>query len=235
MSPATIIIARLTLVRTFRGRTWIVALLLMLFPLLIAALARRPEPVFALLLKMPLLLATAVMLAPALADELESKTHTYLWSRPVSRTALLYGKLLALAPPIMVGFAASAVGVWLIVGGDDPTVLARTLGAIALTTLAAGGFAVGAGAIFTRRPLVVVLAYLLIGESLLQFVPLLQKLSLAYYAWGVAGLTPPGSSRQLLEPVSGPGAALGLLILGGSWLALGAWRVTRGEYATTDQ
>jgi ABC-type transport system involved in multi-copper enzyme maturation permease subunit len=202
-----------------------------------AVVGHRPEGVLAFLLKIPVLLATAIHLAPALAEELEHKTHTYLWSRPVPRFAVLTGKLLAHAPLLIAGFCASAALAYVIVtnraGGGDPTLLLRTFAAVVASVLAGGALAVGAGTLFTKRPLAFVLGYMLVGEQVLQFVPLLQKLSIAYYTWAIAGVTPPG--RTVFEPITELEAVIGLTVLGGAWLAVGAWRITRAEYATSDQ
>jgi hypothetical protein len=177
-------------------------------------------------------LATVIHLAPALSDEVDGKTWTYLWSRPFPRPALLYGKVLAIAPAVMV-LATISLGVaYLITFETDPgthlPALARSLGGAYAATLGAAAFAVAIGSLFPRHPLVFGLAWFA-ADQILFLVPNVAKLSSLYHARFLAGL--PASKA---EPESVAAAALWLVGLTIAMLAVGGWRVRRSEYARAD-
>jgi hypothetical protein len=241
MSPVTII-ARLAWLRLWRGRTKWVTLLLALLPPIFAALllagAEEQVPmVWAIAtfftLRLPVLLAVAVHLAPSVGDELESRTYTYLWSRPMPRRALLYGKLLATLPPIAAAFLVSMVAVWVVVFQDDlgahVTELLRGLLAMAAVIGAGGALTIAASALFPKRPLAFVLGYIMLGEQLLHFVPLLQQVSIAFHASEISGAPMP-----YMRVGSMLDGLIGLAVLSAIWLGVAIWRVERAEYALPD-
>src|SRR5687767_12060107 len=102
-----------TLKRFVRGRAIWVCLLIACGPL-VPATAMRIEgdaeagealTVFTLFVMMIL---PPAFVASSLGEEIEERTTTYLWSRPVPRWAVLVGKLLALAPIAML----LVIGCW---------------------------------------------------------------------------------------------------------------------------
>jgi ABC-type transport system involved in multi-copper enzyme maturation permease subunit len=235
---ASLILARLTWLRLRRGRSLIVVALLMALTPLMAVLGAPLDITLAFLLRLPLVIATATLLSGAVAEELELKTHSYLFTRPIPRWSLLTGKLLATAPVLIVGFSLSAVVAWLLRGasGDELPTLARSFLGVVGAVVLCGALSVGAGTLFSKRPLVFVLGYLLTVNQLLQFVPLLQKLAISYYAYGLAELVPRHAGNApfalVAEPVE---AVVGTLVLSAAWLAVGVWRISRAEYAARDE
>ncbi len=236
------IIARLTWTRTLRSRAlWITALLVVL-PILFALLfavegasaGNSHEVVCVLVVRLMILLAAALHLAPAIADEVEVGTISYLWSRPVPRYAVLVGKIIAIAPILAIGFGAAIAISWGIAGsaGGDPfegISLVRVELAAMAEIVGACAFAAGAGALFPKHPFVFVMAYVLLGEQLLSVVPGLGFLSVAHHALEAAGLPSGGKGEDLSS------AVIGLAVLSAIWLGVGLWRLGLTEYVKVDQ
>ena len=235
-----LILARLAWTRLWRGRSIYVTAFLMLVPVAMAALERafdRGPGRFAVVtetgLRFLVTLAAAIHLSGAVGDEVEARTYTYLWSRPLSRRALLFGKLLAVVPVLVAASAVSFTLAYLIVwggeAGDHLGELGRALLAAAAGNVAAAAFSVGAGALFPRHPLVFTLAVFLSAEQVLFLVPNAASASILYHVRAVAGLPGPVDAPGLV------GALVGLAVLSAIWLAVGVWRVERAEYATVDR
>jgi ABC-2 type transport system permease protein len=237
------IIARLTWMRLRRGRAkWVSALLAVLPPLFAALMQLGPSnedsdekwqmaAYFAV--QLPVLLATVLHLASAVGDELESKTYTYLWSRPMPRRALLLGKLVGTLPALVVTFLASMTITWAVVwqadAGAHVTELLRALLAVVLAIGASASLALVAGSFFPRHPLALMLVYVIIGEQFIGMVPAVQQVSIAYHAAQVSGAHPP--SMLVGDPSDG---VIGLVVLTLVWLGLALWKIERAEYALPD-
>jgi hypothetical protein len=107
-------IASLTLTRLVRGRALWVGAVIAFLPVMFGALARSrngPDPgalvdllVFEQLL---IVVLPGMFVASAIGEDIEDRTTTYLWSRPVERWAIIVGKLVALLPIIWVLVLAS--------------------------------------------------------------------------------------------------------------------------------
>ncbi|HEY4175387.1 MAG TPA: ABC transporter permease [Kofleriaceae bacterium] len=137
---AAFVLARITLKRLVRGRVIWIALAISMLPILYALVMRRHAGSELFGFEIAALGATCPMLVGAtLGDEIEDRTLTYLWSRPIKRWAVLVGKLLAIIPLA----AAFSITSWLLcsllVGGMPPlvTILALALCAKTLALLAA--------------------------------------------------------------------------------------------------
>ncbi|HEX7700975.1 MAG TPA: ABC transporter permease subunit, partial [Kofleriaceae bacterium] len=106
-------LARLTFTRLLRGKLMWVSLAIACLPIALAtALGREPSTALDITFKIELFVIAilpALFAAPAIGEELEDRTATYLWSRPLPRWSILAGKLLALAPFVM----AILVGSWI--------------------------------------------------------------------------------------------------------------------------
>jgi len=240
MSAVTVL-AGLTWKRILRGRTkWSTGVLLAVPPVIAAStLARVEDPanrwsiVAELTLRSIVLLAPVLHLATAVNEENEGKTYTYLWSRPVRREALLFGKMLAVVPAIAAVAVLSLAAAYAIValgpGAMQPAWLWRSAGAAVLGVVAASCFAVGIGALFTRHPLVVAFGYVFFAEQILPQVKAIQNISTLYHVKVIAQL-PRGFD------VSGDtgGAVIALAILSTIWLGLAVWRVRRLEFGSAD-
>jgi ABC-type transport system involved in multi-copper enzyme maturation permease subunit len=234
-------IAGLTWKRVLRGRSkWPTAMLLAVPPVIAAVtVAADPDPserwtaVGALTLRSIVLFAPVLLLAPAINEENEGKTYTYLWSRPLRREALLFGKMLAITPAIaalaVLAIALAYAIVSLGAGTMQPAWLVTTAGAALLGVVAASCFAVGIGALFPRHPLVVAFAYVFFGEQILPGVPAIHNLTTLYHTTVIADLPQVTWVR---------GAALdsiiALVVLSAIWLGLAVWRVRRLEFGAAD-
>jgi hypothetical protein len=239
---AAAVLARLTWKRLRRGRAlWLTGFLLLVPVIVALSLLGQPLPgplrwrvVLEITLRILVLLAAAVHLAPAVAEELDGKTYTYLWSRPVPRWAVVAGKLMAVAPLLVLGFTLSIAAAFPIAAGGDADALlpalGRLLAAACAGVIAASAVSVGAGALFPRHPLVVVLGYFLVVEQALPFIPVVGNLSIFYHLGAVAEVAARGAGTH------SPAAALGgLLLLSLAWAAVGLWRVGAAEYAGEDR
>lgn len=127
-----------------------------------------------------------------IADEVEDKTITFLFTRPISRSAVLFGKYLAYLVCTMLVVLPSVMIVWLLVAPLGGGTMASTFLDIAkdLPILAAGLAVYGAlfalvGATF-KRPLLTGLIFVFGFEpAVLVFPGYLKKLSVAYYLQGL--------------------------------------------------
>jgi ABC-2 type transport system permease protein len=123
-----------------------------------------------------------------IADEIEDKTITYLFTRPIPRGAVLAGKFLAyLVCTVMVVLPSVVIVYFLIVprgggsiGGSFPD-LVKDLGLLALGLLAYGALFAWVGSFF-KRPLAVGLVFIFGWEQVAIMIPgYLQRLTVLYY------------------------------------------------------
>ena len=135
-----------------------------------------------------------------IADEVEDKTITYLFSRPIPRGAVLMGKFFAYLVCTIFVVLPSITLVWLLVvpingslGASFPD-LVKDLGLLALGLAAYGAVFAVAGAT-QKRPLLVGLLFVLGWEPLIMAVPgYLKRLSVAYYLQGLVPHAMPSNS-----------------------------------------
>jgi ABC-type transport system involved in multi-copper enzyme maturation permease subunit len=177
-----------------------------------------------------------------IADEVEDKTITYLFSRPIPRGAVLVGKYLAYLVCTIFVVLPSVVLVWLLVvpmggslGASFPDLL-KDLGILALGLAAYGAVFALVGAVM-KRPLLTGLIFVLGWESIIMAVPgYLKRLSVAYYLQGLVPHAMPGNSplsliQELFREVPSLAQSLGwlaVITVGCLWLAARA--VARREY-----
>ena len=232
-------LVRLTWKRLARGRLVWVILVLLILPVLVAALVawRAPRPderwflIGELTLRSVVLLAPVLLLAGYVSDESDGRTDTYLWSRPISRRALAVARLVAVTPALAL-VAALALGaafavVTLGAGTVDGAWLPRGLAATAVGVVAASAFAIGVGALFPRHPIVVALGWIFFADQILSAVPAFQNLSVVYHVEVIAGLPggPSGSTGRAL---------VALALLSALWLGLAWWRLGRLELGSAE-
>lgn len=236
-------VARLAWRRLWRGRTIWATAILVIVPLGVAALMLAPSlsegdkswtMVCELTFRSLVVLAPVLHLAPAINEENDGKTYTYLWSRPVRREALLYGKLLAVAPAVALAATASLITgfILLSLGPNRPDVslLPRALLAVAVGVTAASCYALGIGALFPRHPLVAAMAFIFFGEQILPEVNAVQNVSVLYHVRTVAALpySPYPWEGSLAKGL------IALAILSAVWLSIAVWRVRRLELGSAD-
>lgn len=177
-----------------------------------------------------------------MADEVEDRTITYLFSRPIPRGAVLVGKYLAYLACTVFVVLPSIVLVYLLVvpirgslGGSFLDLL-KDLGLLAVGLAVYGALFAFVGAKF-KRPLLVGLIFIFGWEqAALAFPGYLKRFTVAYYLQGLVPHAMPGNS--IISLVQGifqesPGLGASLFWLAAIWavfLTWGAWLVARKEY-----
>ena len=181
-----------------------------------------------------------------IADEVEDKTITYLFTRPVSRGAVLIGKYLAylgctglvVLPSVMVVFFLVVPLLGGSIGAAFPSLL-KDLGLLAIGLAVYGAVFALVGAWF-KRPLLTGLVFIFLWEPIVVVVPgYMKRLTVSYYLQGLVPHAMPqdGVVTSILAILQAtevmPSAAtslmgLGVILLGG--LSLATWLVERREY-----
>ena len=122
-----------------------------------------------------------------MADEVEDKTITYLFTRPIRRGAVLLGKFLAYFVCTVMVVLPSLMIVYFLMGLSGSTLAAtfpsllKDLGLIVLGLLAYGGLFAWVGAQF-KRPLVIGLIFVFGWEQLAMVIPgYLRQATVSYY------------------------------------------------------
>ena len=177
-----------------------------------------------------------------MADEVEDKTITYLFTRPVRRGAVLFGKYLAYLGCTIFVVLPSVMLVYLLVVpmrgslGASFIDLVKDLSLLALGLAVYGALFAFVGAKF-KRPLLVGLVFIFGWEqAALAFPGYLKKFTIAYYLQGlVPHAMPSDSVLTLIQGVfrDSPSLAGSLFSLGTMlvvFIALAAWVVERREY-----
>ena len=178
-----------------------------------------------------------------IADEVEDKTITYLFTRPISRSAVLLGKFLAyIASTVLIVLPAVMLIFFLVVpigGGAIATAfpdLLRNLLLLALGLCVYGGLFAAVGA-WIKRPVLVGLFFAFGWENFALALPgYLKHFTVAFYVQGLVQTAMPGDSlistlQSFFREAVSPWEALATLaaVLGVAlWLAMRA--VERREY-----
>ena len=177
-----------------------------------------------------------------MADEVEDKTITYLFVRPIRRGAVLVGKYLAYLACTILVVLPSVVIVYLLVvpmqgslGGSFIDLL-KDLGMLAIGLAAYGALFAFIGAKF-NRPLLVGLIFIFGWEqAALAFPGYMKKFTVAYYLQGLVPHAMPNDGVVSLlqgifrESPSLAGSVFWLLLIMAVFLGLAAWIVERREY-----
>jgi ABC-2 type transport system permease protein len=177
------------------------------------------------------------------ADEVEDKTITYLFTRPIARGAVVVGKYLAyLAATVLVVLPSVMVLYFLVVptGGGSLAgafpALVKDLALLGLGLAVYGSLFAWVGSQF-KYPLVTGLVFAFGWEQGIMLVPgYLKRFTISYYIQGlVPHAMPQDSALSVLQIVSRDSlsAPMSLFWLGFIWLgflALAAWTVSRREY-----
>jgi ABC-type transport system involved in multi-copper enzyme maturation permease subunit len=178
-----------------------------------------------------------------IADEVDDKTITYLFTRPIPRGAVLLGKYLAyLLCTVLLIFPSVVAVYFLIVPMGGGSIAAQFPALLADLGMLGGGLA-AYGAVFAwvgarlRRPLVAGLVFVLGWEpAVLVFPGYLKRLTVAYYLQGLVPHAMPQDSSilsllQTFADVPGVAASLfGLAVVTAGALWLAARTVETREY-----
>jgi len=210
-------IVRLTLRRLVRGKAlWLALGFAALPPVLAAAL---PSNAVGYAFEIEMLLYAVIpplVVAGAIGEDLEERTATYLWSRPVARWTIVVGKLVALAPVVAAIDLASWAIAGALAGHGQPSLdalVAVAAGALAVSTLCAG-----IAALVPRHAMAVTIVYMLFDDMIGQIPARLQLFSVTHHAGRIVGIG---------EPVDA--TSIALVAIPAVWLALGLRRVRRLE------
>jgi ABC-2 type transport system permease protein len=177
-----------------------------------------------------------------MADEVEDKTITYLFTRPIRRGAVLFGKYLAYLGCTVLVVLPSVVLVYLLIVpmqgslGGSFIDLVKDLALLALGLSVYGSLFAFIGAKF-KRPLLIGLIFVFGWEqAALAFPGYLKKFTIAYYLQAlVPHAMPNDNALSLIQGIFRETPPLGTSLF---WLALmwiaflvaAAWVVERREY-----
>jgi ABC-type transport system involved in multi-copper enzyme maturation permease subunit len=177
-----------------------------------------------------------------IADEVEDKTITYLFSRPIPREAVLIGKYLAYLACTVFVVLPSVILMWLLIVPIGGTLgagfidLLKDLVVLALGLVVYGAVFALAGARL-KRPLLIGLIFVFGWENFAMAVPgNLKRLTVAYYLQGlVPHAMPNDSAVSLLQSIflTNPGlgeSLFSLAVIEVVCLWLAARSVARREY-----
>ncbi len=178
------------------------------------------------------------------ADEVDDKTITYLFVRPIPRRAILLGKYLAYLASTICVVLPSVMIVYFLTTALDVNVIARSFPALAkdLGLLAVGLAVYGAVFAFVgtrlRHPLVLGLVFAFGWEQFALVIPgYLRRFTVIYYLQALVPHAVPqdSSAMSLLQAVfrQVPSAPECLAWLAGIWvvfLVLAAYTIERREY-----
>lgn len=213
----------ITLARLVRGKTpWIGAVIAAL-PVAFAVImqARGVAPQLSetyVVLRLLLALLAAMFVASSIGDEIEQRTSTYLWSRPIARWTVLAGKLGALAPIAIALVTASWIAAASLWTGAPPS--ARSIAALIEGGAAACLTAAGIAALVPRHALALSIGYLLLDNFLSAWPFSLRELTIGHQISALAGFADDAS-------VAGP--VIALAAIAAVWAAIGAARIRRLE------
>ena len=177
-----------------------------------------------------------------MADEIEDKTITYLFTRPIRRGAVLFGKYLSYLACTIFVVLPSVVLVYLLVVplrgslGGSFLDLVKDLILLSLGLAAYGALFAFVGAKF-KRPLMIGLIFIIGWEqATLAFPGYLKRFTVAYYLQGLVPHAMPNDG--VISIVQGifresptlAGSLLGIGVIFVVFLAWAAWIVEQREY-----
>lgn len=226
-------IARVTWMRIRRGQAVWVALGIAMLPVIVALVLRqavtdtRDRLEFTLDLyaveMFVLAVVPALFVASSIGEEIEDRTVTYLWSRPLPRWHVIAGKLVALSP---IAVVLMLVG-WLLAMqvAYDRMAPTWTILAIALGTVAVSCIAAGIGTLAPKHGMALTIIYMLLFDLPIGEIPAsLQILSVTHQVRLLAGIHTLGVvDASRLAP------AITIVVIAGLWLAVGLWKIRRTE------
>jgi ABC-type transport system involved in multi-copper enzyme maturation permease subunit len=224
-TPAMVrILAGITLVRLVRGKALWIGALLAALPVVYATIAqsRGVAPAVTDLFRMTTLLLAllpAMFVGAAVGEELEDRTATYLWSRPLERWAVLAGKLCALAPIVIALLVISWYAAVEISAGTLPGLASGV--ALAAGSLAASLVATGIATVVPRHGMALTIGYLLVDVFIGALPFSLEQLSITYQTVTLAHLG--DGPAEIVGPV------IALAAVSAVWSAVALVRIRRFE------
>lgn len=174
-----------------------------------------------------------------LGYELDGKTLTYLFTRPLPRWQIVVGKYLGIVTALVPAAALSMVASALILGVGSTLLLAMLAGSVG-AVLAYSAVFILIGFLIPRRAMVVGLLYGIVFEFVLSFAPaLVNEITVTYYLRSlVAGLLDLPIPREIARIVGGAsvtGAIASLALIAAVCLALASLLAAQREYLIKDE
>lgn len=217
-------LAAITLRRLTRGKAVWLGVAIAALPVVYAAIVRPyrslSSPEHLLIAALPVLaLLPAMFVGASIGEDLDDRTSTYLWSRPIARWTVIAGKLCALAPIVIVLIVAGWVGAVRIASGELPA-LTTWLG-FAAGAAAASLVAAGIATVMPRHGMAMTIGYMLVDGFVGAMPFSLRELAIARQVGVLGGLAddPPALSTSLIA----------MAVVSGLWLAIGVARIRRLE------
>lgn len=233
--PAAFIQARWTVRQLLRGRIVRVALLFAALPIAYTVLAGMNGDGGAWSDVFPPLVMLAAVVAPlfmasSMAEEIEERTYTYLWSRPVPRWSVVMGKLFASFPIAAAVVLISVLGCYVASKGATSDQLVRGLVAVLAGTVAACAVSAALAILFPRAGLALTYSYLLALDLPIGAIPFsIRNASITHQIRalaGVSGVEPPPPLWQ---------AGVWLAGISAFWLAVAFLRLRRAEFSSGEK
>jgi ABC-type transport system involved in multi-copper enzyme maturation permease subunit len=196
-------LAGITLKRLRRGKALGIAVLFAALPVVYASVVRNrhlSDSAKDLFMVSTLLLAIvpAMFVSASIGEEIEERTSTYLWSRPIARWAVLAGKLCALTPIVI----ALIVGGWYAAlrteQGSAP--LVTSCAALAAGCIAASLIAAGIATVLPKHGMSLTIGYMLVDAFVGAMPFSLRELSITHQTAVLAQLggDPPATTSALI-------------------------------------
>jgi ABC-type transport system involved in multi-copper enzyme maturation permease subunit len=256
---STWLIARTQFPRTAFSRRVLLCLLIALgpavLPLVVQAFGRRPPPSvemvvypgFFLVLQVVVPVLALILGSTVVSEDIEDRTITYVFTRPVPRAALLLGRWLVVAAltTALLALSGGALAAAARFGGNPPE--RAQVPAEVVTSLIA--MAVAGGLVYTalfaalgtsvKHPMIVGLAYVFAIEGFLANLPgRSQALTVQFYLrsvlaerGGEAWLEIEQLRAATLDPAGEALATLAVVLVAA--LVLGAWTIGRRQILLT--
>jgi len=214
-------LAGVTLRRLRRGKALWIGEVLGALPVVYAAIARSRQLAGSSddLFKIWLLLMAivpAMFVGASIGEEIEDRTSTYLWSRPIARWAVLAGKLCALVPLVIGLFVIGWIATVGVLANELPS--ATSCIALALGCIATSLVAAGIATLVPKHGMALTIGYMLVDMFIGAMPFSLAELSITHQAAVLAG--PTGAVQTPL---------IAMAIVGGLWGAIGLLRIRRLE------
>jgi ABC-type transport system involved in multi-copper enzyme maturation permease subunit len=217
-------ITRVTLLRLVRGKLLWVGLVIAALPVLVAMLIRAKADALATtfgIVRLLLVVLPPLYVASSIGEDIEDRTATYLWSRPLARWTVIAGKLVALAPVV----AALVVLSWMAACtfGLGRTASTASIGALVAGTIVVACACAGIATLFPKHGMAFSIVYVLVDLTIGELPASLRTLSITHHVKLLSGLWPAQTDT------SSSSSLIALAVIPAVWLALGARRIGRVE------
>ena len=217
-------LARITLLRLTRGKALYICVLIAALPVFYAAVMHAfrsttgPDAIMGFEM-LGLALLPPVFVAASIGEEIEERTSTYLWSRPIPRWAVMVGKLVALVPiaiVLILGSWFAAVKI-----GAETTPSLRSFVALGAGTIAISLVSGGIAAMLPKHGMAFAVIYLIVDATVGIMPFSLADLSLTHQVRVLADV-------YHLEPAMKT-PIIAMVVVSAIWTTLGFWRIRRLE------